>query len=130
MEDQNCTATRSPTKPPGSPAAKGGDAVPDVTGTVGVEAALNSVVVGGGEKSEVDASEMGVKKRRGRPRKYDVNGNPLLSPASGFSGCLFGSSAKRGRGRPCGSGKLQLLAAIGEAELISKCLCSSSCFSG
>ncbi|KAK3020529.1 hypothetical protein RJ639_046218 [Escallonia herrerae] len=62
------------------------------------------------------------KKKRGRPRKYDADGNltaPYLnkvaSPPPGFY--LTPSpdfSSKRGRGRPPGSGNWQLLASLGE----------------
>ncbi|GAB4833489.1 hypothetical protein Ancab_031733 [Ancistrocladus abbreviatus] len=71
------------------------------------------------------------KKKRGRPRKYDMDGNlrltypggggggrggGVVSPPPGFkllSGSDF-SSSKRGRGRPPGSGNWQLLASLGE----------------
>ncbi|KAJ8899554.1 hypothetical protein K2173_018528 [Erythroxylum novogranatense] len=70
------------------------------------------------------------KKKRGRPRKYDADGNlrvPALqqarvvsspagfsfSPSSPLSDQSF-SSSKRGRGRPPGSGNWQLLASLGE----------------
>ncbi|KAG6640494.1 AT-hook motif nuclear-localized protein 1-like [Carya illinoinensis] len=64
------------------------------------------------------------KKKRGRPRKYDADGNLSLSytvpPSPGFafspssptSPSLF--SSKRGRGRPAGSGNWQLLASLGD----------------
>lgn len=67
------------------------------------------------------------KKKRGRPRKYDADGNlrlsyvtppsqttpfSLSSPVSSPS--EFSSSSKRGRGRPPGSGNWQLLASLGE----------------
>ena len=44
-------------------------------------------------------SEVGEKRKRGRPRKHDVS--PKSPPS------------KRPRGRPCGSGNLQQLASIG-----------------
>nr|POE90966.1 at-hook motif nuclear-localized protein 1 [Quercus suber] len=60
------------------------------------------------------------KKKRGRPRKYDADGNLRVSytaaqPPPGFtlSPSDF-SSSKRGRGRPPGSGNWQLLASLGE----------------
>ncbi|WOL02264.1 AT-hook motif nuclear-localized protein 1-like isoform X1 [Canna indica] len=68
---------------------------------------------GGGSDSDLAA-----KKKRGRPRKYGPDGMALaLSPSSGSgSGSPFSPSAdgKRGRGRPPGSGKRQLLASLGE----------------
>lgn len=68
------------------------------------------------------------KKKRGRPRKYDSDGNLRVpsvlssstsSPPPGFSLTLSpdfssSSSSKRGRGRPPGSGNWQLLASLGE----------------
>ncbi|XVF07754.1 hypothetical protein REPUB_Repub06bG0166900 [Reevesia pubescens] len=68
------------------------------------------------------------KKRRGRPRKYDADGNLRLpyhqvvttttSSPPGFSLSPSSptefSSSKRGRGRPPGSGNWQLLASLGE----------------
>ncbi|GMH23175.1 hypothetical protein Nepgr_025018 [Nepenthes gracilis] len=66
---------------------------------------------------------MTAKKKRGRPRKYDIDGNLLLTypgsalPTPGFtqSGAYTDiSSHKRGRGRPRGSGNWQLLASLGE----------------
>ncbi|CAL5334606.1 unnamed protein product [Camellia sinensis] len=68
------------------------------------------------------------KKKRGRPRKYDSDGNLRLScvspppaqapPPPGFCLSLPAASSefssKRGRGRPSGSGNWQLLASLGE----------------
>ncbi|KAK6244592.1 hypothetical protein QUC31_011001 [Theobroma cacao] len=64
------------------------------------------------------------KKRRGRPRKYDADGNlrlpyPVVTTSPpGFtlspSSPSEFSSSKRGRGRPPGSGNWQLLASLGE----------------
>lgn len=64
------------------------------------------------------------KKKRGRPRKYDSDGNlrlPSYNSASssprGFSltppEFSSSSSSKKGRGRPPGSGNWQLLASLG-----------------
>ncbi|KAG7958137.1 hypothetical protein I3843_10G004400 [Carya illinoinensis] len=67
------------------------------------------------------SAELFGKKKRGRPRKYDADGNLSLSytvpPPPGFT--LSPSSppefsSKRGRGRPSGSGNWQLLASLGE----------------
>ncbi|XP_015873525.3 AT-hook motif nuclear-localized protein 1 [Ziziphus jujuba] len=63
-------------------------------------------------------TDMATRRKRGRPRKYDVEADmvrhvspppPVFSSSSAFSECSF----KRGRGRPRGSGKLQLLASLG-----------------
>lgn len=79
---------------------------------------------GGGTQGSVDLFG---KKKRGRPRKYDSDGNLRLAysnstgvttpPPPGFS--LSPSSpsefsSKRGRGRPPGSGNWQLLASLGK----------------
>lgn len=52
------------------------------------------------------------KRKRGRPRKLDADNNAAAAAAaSAFSGCLASHSEpseKRGRGRPKGSGKLQI----------------------
>ncbi|XP_058759371.1 AT-hook motif nuclear-localized protein 9-like [Vicia villosa] len=74
-----------------------------------------------GEKSEPKSigSDTRVKRPRGRPRKYQVgeNKSPMMSVLGSGSSELaiqpFGSEVKRGRGRPRGSGKLQILASIG-----------------
>ncbi|KAK1400267.1 AT-hook motif nuclear-localized protein [Heracleum sosnowskyi] len=67
-----------------------------------------------------------VKKKRGRPRKYDADGNlraPAVSPQPVLSASPTGFSIShsdcslnrsRGRGRPPGSGNWQLLASLGE----------------
>ncbi|KAL9370533.1 hypothetical protein Peur_035673 [Populus x canadensis] len=68
---------------------------------------------GSGSESVVENT---LKRKRGRPRKYDVGANlvssPPLSPPPGLSSSLS-SCEKRVRGRPRGSGKLQLLASLG-----------------
>ncbi|KAM4078518.1 hypothetical protein ACB094_09G044000 [Castanea mollissima] len=68
----------------------------------------------------VSSGDLLGKKKRGRPRKYDADGNLRVSytaaqPPPGFtlSPSDF-SSSKRGRGRPPGSGNWQLLASLGE----------------
>ncbi|RDX58711.1 AT-hook motif nuclear-localized protein 9, partial [Mucuna pruriens] len=78
-----------------------------------VVSAINVGVGSGSEltvaKSEAVGSGQGVKRGRGRPRKYDVVAVSSAAVPPGFS-----DQAKRGRGRPRGSGKLQILASIGE----------------
>ncbi|KAF1894115.1 hypothetical protein Lal_00004034 [Lupinus albus] len=87
---------------------------PDVTKTSGDNSASNSVVVVRAE-SEVGDTQVVVRKR-GRPRK-DVGDANLLSPTSMSSPPPpGGSSEKRSRGRPRGSGKLQILASTGYEE--------------
>ncbi|XP_027348241.1 AT-hook motif nuclear-localized protein 7-like [Abrus precatorius] len=82
-----------------------------VVNAVGVDYALTVTV----PKSETENSGQAVKRGRGRPRKYDVNGNMMspVSAPSGFPDHAIESTVKRSRGRPRGSGKLQILAAIG-----------------
>lgn len=94
-----------------------------------------------GRGSHLDLSG---KKKRGRPRKYDSDGNLRVQPfqhtatAAGLVGTtpppppgfsfspssppsdhVF-SSSKRGRGRPPGSGNWQLLASLGEFQETQK----------
>ncbi|KAF7129445.1 hypothetical protein RHSIM_Rhsim10G0095800 [Rhododendron simsii] len=74
----------------------------------GVGSGEGSVAVdgGGGEAGDVD-SEVMVRRKRGRPRKHLVESRECLPS-------LQNIVPKRGRGRPPGIGKLQLLAAMGE----------------
>lgn len=71
-----------------------------------------------------------VKRRRGRPRKYGPDGSVALalSPISSSApyGSVIGSSSasesgaptqKRGRGRPPGTGRKQLLASLGGLKI-------------
>lgn len=70
---------------------------------------------------ELTGTDVLVKRKRGRPRKYEMvgeEGNVVglvsASPSSTYSGSYSESLPKRGRGRPKGSGKLQLLSPRGE----------------
>ncbi|CAI8602552.1 unnamed protein product [Vicia faba] len=70
------------------------------------------------------------KKKRGRPRKYDADGNlnpnykkvektpaqttPLLPPPPGFTLSSNEFSTKKGRGKPTGFGNYQILSSFGE----------------
>lgn len=57
-----------------------------------------------------------LKRKRGRPRKYGPDGGPglALSPLSVTAHAAGPDGAKRGRGRPPGSGRKQQLASLGE----------------
>lgn len=135
--------TESP--PPVSSGAEGPVVVPEVMNmavsmsmekSLGVPAAATvegggGGVVGGGVMSSgsgdlrmVSGSTEG-KKKRGRPRKYDSEGNLRVpytmtaTPPSGFTlssptSPQYSSSSKRGRGRPLGSGIWQHLASLGK----------------
>ena len=85
---------------------------------------------GGGGGSVSTGTDMVVKRKRGRPRKYDVGadvaGHVSSSPVPVFSssdGAFSESNLKRGRGRPRGSGKLQQLASLGERLFCFALLC-------
>ena len=86
-------------------------------GLGGGDDGAGTVMVGSGEGSTGPMGlEVAVKKRRGRPRKYEVDGD-MVGPVSlppGISSSMSESPSKRSRGRPRGSGKLQLIASLGE----------------
>ncbi|XP_061352362.1 AT-hook motif nuclear-localized protein 9-like isoform X1 [Gastrolobium bilobum] len=116
MEDQNLTLIQSLNSSPitneevmhtVSDNNNSNNAVPDA---VGLDSASDTVA-----KSEAVGSGQPVKRGRGRPRKYDGDGKilSLKSEPPAISTYPFGSSVKRSRGRPPGSGKLQILASIG-----------------
>ncbi|KAH7855570.1 hypothetical protein Vadar_026349 [Vaccinium darrowii] len=86
--------------------------------TTGVVAAPDAAVVGGGGGG--GSGDVSGKKKRGRPRKYDADGNLRVQYKSPPPSAFFlspppsdFSSGKRGRGRPTGSGNWQLLASLG-----------------
>ena len=93
----------------------GGDDGGGVGGNVGGR------ISGGGGGGSGSFDLLG-RKKRGRPRKYDADGNLRLSyavsPPPGFTLSSPSSdfSSKRGRGRPPGSGNWQLLASLGELK--------------
>ncbi|RZS05141.1 hypothetical protein BHM03_00035612 [Ensete ventricosum] len=77
----------------------------------GAAQALGTMGSGGGGSSGADLFG---RKKKGRPRKYGPDGMALaLSPTSVSPFCPLSSDGKRGRGRPPGSGKYQLLASLG-----------------
>jgi len=111
MEDQNLNLpyTLSPSSTQNESETTNNAA--NVTEVVGNDAGSDT-----GAKSKFGGSESApVKRGRGRPRKYEVGGNPLspMTPTPGLAIQPYGSEEKRGRGRPRGSGKLQILASIG-----------------
>lgn len=86
----------------------------------------------GGDRLGEGASQVEpVKRKRGRPRKYGPEGSVALalSPISTYapSGSLIGSGSasgsraptqKRGRGRPPGTGRKQILSSLGKCLMI------------
>jgi len=77
---------------------------------LGAESAGPVVVVGSGEESSGPMGlEGAVKKRKGRPRKYEFDGDRV-----GLSSSMPESLPKRGPGRPRGPGRRQFLASMGE----------------
>lgn len=83
------------------------------TGGTGPAATPGTGGGGGHGTGSTNGVDMFGKKKRGRPRKYDAEGN-LVAPstATGLSGS--GYSRKRGRGKPLGSGNFQFLSSSGE----------------
>ncbi|XP_058108726.1 AT-hook motif nuclear-localized protein 10-like [Magnolia sinica] len=83
---------------------------------VSMEMSMSMERTFGGGGNEMMMMMMMGKKKRGRPRKYGPDGNMALALSPAFSSPPSSSefSPKRGRGRPPGSGKRQLLAALGE----------------
>ncbi|XP_020673039.1 AT-hook motif nuclear-localized protein 7 [Dendrobium catenatum] len=83
---------------------------------MGLGMGMVSGMMGSVGSSYSGGSEELLKKKRGRPKKFGPESMALaLTPRSSSpfsSGSDF--SAKRGRGRPRGSGRCQLLAALGE----------------
>ncbi|CAL9054974.1 AT-hook motif nuclear-localized protein 1-like isoform X1 [Musa acuminata AAA Group] len=82
--------------------------------TEGAGLAMGMLGSGGSSGGEGD---LFARKKRGRPRKYGPDGMALaLSPTSGSASPFSPASSdgKRGRGRPPGSGKRQLLEALGD----------------
>ncbi|KAL6988332.1 hypothetical protein U1Q18_014083, partial [Sarracenia purpurea var. burkii] len=131
MEEKEITVSWSPTgyseteSPPVS--GDGGGMVPHVmnmAANIGMERSLGATAGSvGGISSGGGSGDLLGKKKRGRPRKYDSDGNLRISyksppppPPPGFSFSPPSSefSSKRGRGRPPGSGNWQLLASLGE----------------
>ncbi|KAK9290445.1 hypothetical protein L1049_008615 [Liquidambar formosana] len=120
MEEKESTVSGSPgNSETESPPSSG--VMPHAMNTamndMSMERSLSATPVGGGSTLDL----LG-KKKRGRPRKYDSDGNLRLSytqalpppPGFAFSPPSSEFSSKRGRGRPPGSGNWQLLASLGE----------------
>lgn len=105
----------------------GGMSLPEGGSSVGhgfslsVDASMPPHGAGASPASGLPSGES-VKKKRGRPRKYGPDGSVslALSPSSPktLHSAVAGGSQKRGRGRPPGSGKKQLLASLGMFSLL------------
>lgn len=101
----------------------------------GITGIGGEISAGGGGIASIELTV--AKKKRGRPRKYDANGNLTPGyvksamkspPAAAAQPCFtlstppsygFTSGAKRGRGRSAGSGSLKTLASLGKLFTIS-----------
>jgi len=122
VSDETPIVTTKDHAPPGSQVATGGS-----DPTLEPNNPGGGVVGGSGGSGSEGVVESTVKRKRGRPRKYDVDANLVSSPPppQGLSSSLS-SYEKRGRGRPRGSGKLQLLASLGEYSKSAKAFISNS----
>ena len=110
MEDQNLNLSYTI-----SPSSTQNESETTNNVAIVTEVVRNDVGSDTGAKSKSGGSESApVKRGKGRPRKYEVGGNPLslVTPTPGLAIQPYGSEEKRGRGRPRGSGKLQILASI------------------
>ncbi|CAL9046656.1 unnamed protein product [Musa banksii] len=112
-KDYSAASTPSPSPPAAAfPGVVGGVMGMPVPPPEGVAQAMGTMGSGGGGSSGADLFG---RKKKGRPRKYGPDGMALaLSPTSGSPFSPLSSDGKRGRGRPPGSGKYQLLASLGE----------------
>ncbi|XP_072950686.1 AT-hook motif nuclear-localized protein 7-like [Typha angustifolia] len=102
-ESPSSTPSPSPSPTPSPPAGQVG-----FVSETGAPPDVSSMGMGTGSGSGEDPA----RKKRGRPRKYDGMGL-ALSPDTFSPLSSSDFSAKRGRGRPPGSGRRQLLAALG-----------------
>ncbi|XP_074573369.1 AT-hook motif nuclear-localized protein 1-like [Curcuma longa] len=104
----SASSTSSPSPPPSPPPAFPSVAI---AGAHGMAAAPEAAGLATGMMA--GASDLFRGKKRGRPRKYGSDGM-ALALTSPSSGSPFSSDGKQSKGRPPGSGKNQLLAALGE----------------
>jgi hypothetical protein len=100
--------------------------VPPVTSTVTTTTTLTATTTPTGNNS--GSLDLFGKKKRGRPRKYDADGNlnpsykkekpPTLtsptSPPPGFTLSTNDFSSKKGRGKPTSFGNYQILSSFGQ----------------
>ncbi|CAK8571407.1 unnamed protein product [Lathyrus sativus] len=100
-----------------------------VVSTVAVATTTTTTATTPGSSGGVSFDLFG-KKKRGRPRKYDADGNlnpnykkiektpttttPLLPPPPGFTLSSNEFSSKKGRGKPTGFGNYQIVSSFGE----------------
>lgn len=130
------SSTPSPSPPPSPQHGRGfvglgcepGDFIGGTGGGVTKEAqnhtegmGMETGMMGSGGSSFSGGSDELMWKKRGRPRKHERESTDLaLTPSSQslFSSCSD-VSGKRGRGRPPGSGRCQLLANLGELFQLS-----------
>ncbi|KAF9597068.1 hypothetical protein IFM89_015259 [Coptis chinensis] len=111
MEGRESTVSGSPTQTETESPPMSGVA-PQVMNMAAVSMSMEPSIGGTG-------MEMLAKKKRGRPRKYTPDGSMALALSPTFYSPSSDFSAKRGRGRPPGSGNRQLLSSLGEWVLNS-----------
>ncbi|XP_042426528.1 AT-hook motif nuclear-localized protein 1-like isoform X2 [Zingiber officinale] len=103
------SSTPSPTPSPPLPTAAfyhaGAHGMEAATEAPGMATGMMGGVVG------ADPGDLFRGKKRGRPKKFGPDG---MAPALTLPASAFSSDGKRSKGRPPGSGKHQLLAALGE----------------
>ncbi|KAK6942675.1 PPC domain [Dillenia turbinata] len=108
MEEKESTSSGSPVNSGTESPSPVSQVVPEVTSMAVNMSMERNPSVGGGSLDSL------AKKKRGRPRKYDADGNLGAFSPPGFSASSDFSATKRGRGRPPGSGNWQVLAQLGE----------------
>ncbi|KAK6943961.1 PPC domain [Dillenia turbinata] len=113
IEEKESTASGSPINSGTESPSPVRQVVPELMNMAVNMSMERNLSVGGGSLDSL------AKKKRGRPRKYDADGNLRVFSPPGFSVSSDFSASKRGRGRPPGSGNWQVLAQLGKIQSFS-----------